>query len=93
MLLCQKRFFLFSLVYYVVLFIVCLEFDFLAAVIESFDSFCYLSICCLFCCFYISFPILDVLAADVWNFGVRELQCSSNLTSLAQGLLDGSVGF
>ena len=39
MLLCQKRFFLFSLVYYVVPFIVCLEFHFLAAVVESFDSF------------------------------------------------------
>lgn len=52
MLLCQKRFFLFSLVYYVVLFIVCLEFDFLAAVVESFDSF----VIYLFLVYFVVFP-------------------------------------
>ena len=44
--------------------------------------------CCLFCCFFISFLILGVVASDLWNFGIREMQCSSNLTSLAQGLPD-----
>ena len=53
MLLCQKRFFLFSLVYYVVPFIVCLEFDFLAAVVESFDSF----VIYLFLVSFVVFPL------------------------------------
>lgn len=37
---------------------------------------------------FISFLITDVLASDLWKFGFRELQCSSHLTSLAQGLPD-----
>ena len=37
---------------------------------------------------FFSFLLSDVLASDLWKFGFRELQCSSHLTNLAQGLPD-----
>lgn len=35
---------------------------------------------------FFSFLLSNVLASDLWKFGFRELQCSSHLTNLAQGL-------
>ena len=37
---------------------------------------------------FFSFLLSDVLASDLWKFGYRDLQCSSHLTNLAQGLPD-----